>query len=218
MASMRSVIQREIMAVKHAIANGIQHEGVAHQDLDVILLDLQAHRAEVMASEGGTHQTPRPPARPKAKPISKTPPPPTVSREAIPHNKGGKKQKQVVGSPGQQGSANKRAPPETTQVIGTQRNKQAKTSNIDFLRQLRRSIRVGDAVSVLMDVRLMDGWVRSWVRGEVIREVGQSVRTYVVPETCKVTRTALRVHIYRVQHLLPYLPYLSSGRCTHRAV
>lgn len=186
MASMRSVIQREIMAVKHAMANSIAHEGVAPRDLDGVLLDLLAHRAEVIANESEpSHKPVKTPARPKtaAKAASKTPPP-SVSKEVTPHNNGRKKQKQTTtistttaGSPSGHTIAAKRPAlpaPATTpgKAAGThgQAVKRRKDSNGDFLRHLRRSIRVGDVVSVLMDVRLVEGWVRSWVRGEIIRE------------------------------------------------
>lgn len=49
MASLRSVIQREIIAVKHALANNTAHEGIVGDDLKDLLKDLQAYRAEVIA-------------------------------------------------------------------------------------------------------------------------------------------------------------------------
>lgn len=192
---MRSVIQREIMAVKHAMANGIPHEGVANRDLDGVLVDLLAHRAEVIANESRpSHRPAKTPARPKAsaKSVSKTPPS-SVSREVIPHNNGTKKQKQTTGSPQGHNSA-KRPSPETTpgKAAGAgahgQIVKKRKGSNGDFLRHLRRSIRVGDVVSVLMDVRLVEGWVRSWVRGEVIREVSTPSATHDTFMYCDPTR------------------------------
>lgn len=47
----------------------------------------------------------------------------------------------------------------------------------DRLRQLRKSIKVGDRLSVLMDVSLRGSWEKVWVEGEVVREVRQTSRS-----------------------------------------
>ncbi|CAN0541256.1 unnamed protein product, partial [Ectocarpus sp. 12 AP-2014] len=52
--------------------------------------------------------------------------------------------------------------------------KKRKTSFGVVLRELRKSIKVGDFVSVLGDVSLRGTWEKVWIKGEVVREMNRS--------------------------------------------
>lgn len=176
--SKRAVIQDDILAVKHALANGLGFEGLEGDDLKDLLLTLQDQRADVIASAKAT-APPKPStskgsskaARPKVKAAT-----PKQGNKASQGASSARAETTVLkaktgGKTLQAALSGKRQPkrPEGPSEGGA--NACSSKRSGDRLRQLRKSIKVGDMVSVLMQIRVTEGWVRSWVRGEVTREV-----------------------------------------------
>lgn len=234
MISLRSTIQREIIAVKHALANGIPHEGVAcGEDLELLLQDLQAHRAEVIASSKqqqhnqftnnaipGQQQKPQQQESPlksmstmfttpksrayrakNACPVPRPGPGSTGggSSSSIMSSSSSKFARVPIPNSGSISASSSSSKKRKLQVdrdrasaTGTTKaseahkrsvqisppppdaNKAGLKSGVDFLRQIRRGIEIGDVLSVLLDVRQPGGWSRQWVRGQVMQTVSQN--------------------------------------------
>lgn len=169
--SLRSIIQREIIAVKHALANNMAHEGVEGDDLYDLLKDLQAHRAEVIAKA-------------KTKPTEEQEPPlvhPARCRHSLEETEnvlGESNSKRTkfarVEAPQQEDSlplkteADEEASAETDcavelcdevstpkEELQMVENKRRKSSKIEDLRQIRRDIKVGDVLSVVRQMMII---------------------------------------------------------------
>ena len=184
-----AVIQDDILAVKHALANGIAFEALEGDDLKELLATLQAQRAEVIGAAkrsassgagGGASFTPTPPKAAPQRSAPKSSQGDQNARAEAPAAKdkpsGGAAPKRKSATP-----TKRPAPPartQHTQAVPPQEEKVVKkprvTSTAERLRQLRKSIRVRDVVSVLMDIPMTGAWIRSWVRGEVMREVSSN--------------------------------------------
>lgn len=189
MTSLLSVIQRDIISVKHALANNIPHEGVTgRRDLEFLLKDLKDQRVEALSTSpqlSHQQQQPTPIEHPQQKiePRVRSPRSKAVTRgsvgnytrvciTAVTNDKKKNGTKRPAPAPTSSTSAN---PPQK------QKTRRSKTE-LDMLRQVRRSIEVGDVLSVLLEVRLpLGGWSRKWVRGEVLQNV---------------SRTGTKVHIF----------------------
>lgn len=224
MASLRSIIQREIVEVKHAISNNAAYEGVVGEDLQGVLNDLLIHRAEVIArSKVLSHQQQPRPAKPEA--TAHTPAPVTPSREQSKTedvefgqqqqrnkftrvelqttSKSAKKAKGattngVANGGGAKEVLGKRPAPasEERKVTGDSNQRNCLK---DEVRQIRRDIEVGDVLSVLMDIRLLDRWVRSWVAGEVLEKVSRCCTVAPALFYCRVILAyRSRLGIYRI--------------------
>lgn len=186
-----AVIQDDILAVKHALANGIAFEALEGDDLKELLATLQAQRAEVIAaskrgasaSSGGGGSSLKPPS-PKPAPKRSAPKSsqgvqPAKAEAPVAKDKpaGG-----VAAAPKRKSTPTKRPAPAARPQALQQQQQQEKVvkkpkvmSTAERLRLLRKSIRVRDVVSVLMDIPVTGAWIRSWVRGEVTREVSSNV-------------------------------------------
>lgn len=193
-----AVIQDDILAVKHAMANGLAFEGLEGKALNELLLTLQAQRAEVM-SGGLSKAKPRPAKtspHPKVKtqpipskasrasatvapPVAATPPPSQAKKSGAGSSRAKPASKPTPKTPkspqsSQAGTSKRPAPATPPSSSGGGRAQKAKKNRYENpLRLLRKAIKVGDVVSVLMDLRLSEGWTRSWVRGEITREVSE---------------------------------------------
>lgn len=178
-----ALIQDEILDAKYALVNGIEFEGLQGDGLKELLLTLQAQRAQ-QASGGSSRDEAAPPSK-ATTPKPKTPThskvrvkhsakkaplvakvslvkSPVVKSPVVEAKVGDKKRKSASSSP------KKRLTP-----LAKEPKKQQRTSSADQLRHLRKSIMPGDILSLLMEIRVKGGWVVTWVRGEVTREVRQ---------------------------------------------
>lgn len=167
MASLRSVIQREIIAVKYALANNMAHEGVEGEDLEDVLRDLQAHKAEVIA---------RSKSKAKGPPSPNSTPTPSCRREKPSDQNGDAQERKAkrtkltrvqIPRPSAETPPVANAIPKTeldttsakcTEVIrpkppASKETKSpkhdSKSSRVADLRQIRRDIKVGDVLSVV---------------------------------------------------------------------
>ena len=173
-----AVVQDDILAVKYALANGIAFEDLEGEALTGLLATLQAQRSELLSTTTPTTSAIREvPAKvlPKSGEVS--------SKKELEKSKvreSGAAKTSPIGTPPKaepnlSGSSSKKAAKRRSPASaggGKDAQKKVKHKRGDNpLRQLRKTIKVGDVVSVLMDVRVSQGWGRSWVRGEVRREV-----------------------------------------------
>ena len=199
-----AVIQDDILAVKHALANGISFEALEGDDLKELLATLQVQRAEVIADAkrntaatsaaaggaggggGGGGGASAKPTPPKATPRRSAPKassngaqsarieaPAAKDKPAKDKPAGGASRRKQASSPAKRPAAS----PARAQAPHAQEEvaKKPRTmSTAERLRQLRKSITVGNVVSVLMDIPMTGAWIRCWVRGEVTREVSSS--------------------------------------------
>lgn len=105
---------------------------------------------------------------------------PSANTKSHQNNGGSGSGSGAIGETG--GSSNKKrhqtSPPSPSGDNGSSKKSKKKEPGKVDLRHLRKNIKVGDFVSVLMEIRLPDGWVTSWVRGEVLREVS-TTRTFL---------------------------------------
>lgn len=226
-----AVIQDDITAVKHALANNISFEGLKGVQLNTILSTLFAQRAAATLEEeeeeaerssnnnnsssgsgssgntnsngnGGSNMSRVPVngARPKAaaskktatkspKTVAKSPktssssPSSSSKKKAAPKTPPLKKPKgkspqpqpKPVSSPPPREEEEEQQEQEEEQQSSSRKSakKPRTTGSNDRLRQLRKSIKMGDVLSVLMDVSVGGTWKLLWVRGEVVREVSE---------------------------------------------
>lgn len=214
-----AVIQDDILAVKHALANDIEYEGLKGQQLNAVLSTLVAQRAQEAAATagGGTSSSAASPtsnhdssgggsmsrvpvnaSRPKAAAVKKSSAKsPTTwtsgsaSKAKSPESTTSKKTPSK--SPPPKSKASKQLPPPPPQPPSASPLPQGQSQGIcerpaakkrrsfgDVLRQLRKSIKVGDHLSVLMDLSLGGSWEKAWVKGEVIREVSHTTAVMAV--------------------------------------
>lgn len=209
-----AVIQDDILAAKHALANNLPFEGLEGEQLNSVLQTLLAQRAEAAATiattgsslssgrggGGGGSAISRMPvngARPKAvaakKGKKKTPAAGTrvpkveaaspasskktpQSKKKTPLSKRKTPPKKTTPQPktaSRSSTAKKTpAPEQRRQASSGKAAKKPRTSGpLDRLRQLRKSIKIGDTLSVVMDVNIGGCWEKEWVEGEVVREV-----------------------------------------------
>lgn len=176
-----AVVQDDILAVKFALANGIAFEGLEGKALTDLLKTLQAQRSELLSTT--TSKTPSNRAAsskvsaksghssPKEK-AKKGGAQETGAAKTSPIGTPPKAEPEVSGTESK--PAAKRRSPAPAGAKDAQKKVKHKRGD-NPLRLLRKTIKVGDIVSVLMDVRMAHGWGRSWVRGEVVREVGQII-------------------------------------------
>lgn len=192
-----ALIQDDILAVKHALANNLSFEGLEGEQLNNVLQTLLAQRAEAAttaeatsgsaststASSSGSgscsnsdmiSRVPVNGARPKvvaakkgtgknkapASTSSSKTPDTTPSRTAPPTAKTSAKRAKAP-APEQRRQASSGKPAKKPRASGSH----------DRLRQLRKSIKIGDTLSVLMDVSVRGSWEKGWVEGEVVQEV-----------------------------------------------
>ncbi|CBJ31060.1 expressed unknown protein [Ectocarpus siliculosus] len=225
------VIQDDILAVKHALANNIAYEGLQGDQLKTVLSTLFSQRAQQtteaataptsggsgggetasFAAAGGPQgngptnmsRVPVNGSRAKAvsaKKSSKKPAnittPATTSEPAngstpAAASRDTQQTKEVAD---EETAPAKQAPPPKSKSPKRQHNpaprpaqgkkqastaekpvaKKRKTSFGVVLRELRKSVKVGDFVSVLGDVSLRGTWEKVWVKGEVVREMNRS--------------------------------------------
>ncbi|CAM9375486.1 unnamed protein product [Ectocarpus fasciculatus] len=228
------VIQDDILAVKHALANNIAYEGLHGDQLTTVLSTLFSQRAQQTVAAAaaaattsggsggsepasfaaaaaaspqgngatGTSRVPVNGSRAKAvsakkkspkKPTSTTTPAttsdpanddqstPTAASTDTPKT-------QTEQTKDKEATPNKKAPPPKSKPPkrkhkpapspAQQKEKPAakkrKKSLGEVLRELRKSIKVGDFVSVLGDVLVRGTWEKVWIKGEVVREMNRS--------------------------------------------
>lgn len=208
-----AVIQDDILAVKHALANNLSFEGLQGEPLNNVLQTLLAQRAQaaIAATSGSYSASPCPSsgsasggggsssngsssnmripvneAAPKgaaAKKGKKRPSssPPSITNDSSPASN---KTPQTIPPKASPPSAAKTpAPEKRRQASSGKAAKKARTpgsgSSSDRLRQLRKSIKIGDTLSVLMDINIGGIWEKEWVEGEVVREVRHATDGYV---------------------------------------
>lgn len=225
------VIQDDILAVKHALANNIAYEGLQGDQLTTVLSTLFSQRAQQTIAaaaaaattsggsggsepasfaaaaaaspqdNGATGMSRVPVNGSRAKAVSakkKSPKKPTTTttpattsdpanddqstptaastdspktqqtkdKEATPNNK--------TPPPKSKPPKRKHKPaPSPAQQKEKPAAKKRKKSLGEVLRELRKSIKVGDFVSVLGDVLVRGTWEKVWIKGEVVREVSQ---------------------------------------------
>ena len=117
-----------------------------------------------------TLPTPAKPVKTPAKPVKAAPKVVNASPQNTPPNEVAAPDQQPASPPAQELH---RRPSSS----GKPAKKPRTAGSNDRLRQMRKSITVGDRLSVLMDVSLRGSWEKVWVEGEVVREVRQTGRT-----------------------------------------
>lgn len=221
------VIQDDILAVKHALANNIAYEGLQGDQLKAVLSTLFSQRAQQPIATAATAPTSggNGTGEPASSAAAGGPQDNGTSMSRVPVNGSrakavsAKKKPTKITSPTSTSEPPSDITPaaasedtqqtednETTEAAPTkkatpaksrphkrqhkpaprpaQEKKQASTAEKpaakkrkkslgDVLRELRKSIKVGDFVSVLGDVSLRGTWEKVWVKGEVVREVSK---------------------------------------------
>ena len=217
-----AVIQDDILAAKHALANNLSFEGLEGDQLSSVLQTLLAQRAQEAATIPATATavcsmakgSPSPsssspcssggsgsgggvsssnavsripvngksaPKKGKKRPSSSTAPPASKSSKRPQTTPVNASPPSSSSSVAKTPAAAKTPAPAKTPKTEQQRRRQSSSGKAakkarspgphDRMRQLRKSIKIGDTVSVLMDVNIDGIWEKEWVEGEVIREV-----------------------------------------------
>lgn len=174
-----AVVQDDILAVKYALANGIAFEGLEGEALTDLLATLQAQRSGLLSATASKVSARRElstkvvakTAQAQLKEVEQSKVVDTGAAKTTPIGTPPKTEPQQSGSHPKK-AAKRKSPASSGGGKDAQKKLKHKRGD-NPLRQLRKTIKVGDVVSVLMDVRMANGWGRSWVRGGIRREMNR---------------------------------------------